>query len=128
MRERLSDARGLATRIVTGQASVTLLLAVIASVIGGAQAGWSAALGGGIGTSATLYMATRALGRDESDGPAMLRRFLRAEVLKIGLTVALFILAFRFVPVAPLWMLGAYAATYAAYAAALFGDASGPPA
>ena len=51
----------------------------------------------------------------------MLRRFFRAEVLKIGLTVFLFVVAFKFLPIAPLWMLGAYAATYAAYWSAMIG-------
>lgn len=113
----------MVTRILLGQALITLLIAVVALLADGSQAGWSAALGGGIGTSATFFMALRAMvGSAEDDGPALLRRFYRAEVLKIGLTVLLFVVAFKYLPIAPLWMLGAYAATYAAYWSAMIGD------
>ena len=116
----------MVTRILLGQALITLLIAVVAYFADGVQAGWSAALGGGIGTGATFFMALRAgIGSAEDDGPAMLRRFYRAEMLKIGLTVFMFVVAFRFLPIAPLWMLGAYAATYAAYWSAMIGDKTG---
>lgn len=126
LNERLNGARHLATRIVVGQALVTALAALIALLVSGAQAGWSAGLGGGIGTAATLYMAMRALGgTGDEDGRGMLGRFFRAEFLKIGLTVFLFVLAFKFLPVAPAWLLGAYAATFAAYWFAMIGDTTG---
>ena len=48
-------------------------------------------------------------------------------VLKVGLTVFMFVVAFRFLPIAPLWMLGAYAATYAAYWLAMIGEDTGSP-
>ena len=129
MSDPLSGARRFASRIVAAQALVTVLLVLVALVAAGAKAGWSAGLGGGIGTGATLYMAVRAFdGTAGADGREMLRRFFRAELLKVGLTICLFVLVFRFVPVLPLWLLGAYAATYAAYGAALIGDASGPTA
>ena len=116
----------MVTRILWGQTLISLLIASVALVASGAQAAGSAALGGGIGTVATLYMASRALGGSaDDDGRTMLRRFLRAEMLKIGLTVFLFVVAFRFLPIAPLWMLGAYAATYAAYGSAMIGDRTG---
>ncbi len=112
----------MVTRILLGQASISLLIALVALLLDGAQAGWSAALGGGIGAGATFFMALRALiGSAEDDGPAMLKRFYRAKILKIGLTVFMFVVAFRFLPIAPLWMLGAYAATYAAYWSAMIG-------
>ena len=117
----------MVTRILLGQALISLLIAAVALALDGAQAGGSAALGGGIGTGATFFMALRTLvGNAEDDGPALLRRFYRAEVLKIGLTVFMFVVAFRFLPIAPLWMLGAYAATYAAYWLVLLGDTSEP--
>lgn len=113
----------MVTRILLGQALISVLVALAALVVGGVQAGGSAALGGGIGTGATFYMASRAFaGSADDDGQTMLRRFYRAEVLKIGLTVFMFVVAFRFLPIAPLWMLGAYAATYAAYWTAMIGD------
>lgn len=116
----------MVTRILLGQALISLLIAVVASLVDGLQAGGSAALGGGIGTGATFYMASRALaGSADDDGQAMLRRFYRAEVLKIGLTVFMFVVAFKYLPIAPLWMLGAYAATYAAYWSVMIGDKSG---
>ena len=109
-----------------GQALISLLIAVVASLVDGLQAGGSAALGGGIGTGATYYMASRAFaGSADDDGRTMLRRFFRAEVLKIGLTVFLFVVAFKFLPIAPLWMLGAYAATYAAYWFVIVGEDTG---
>lgn len=116
----------MVTRILLGQALITLLIALVALFVSGVQAGWSAALGGGIGTGATLFMASRALtGSADDDGRTMLRRFYRAEVLKIGLTVFMFVVAFRSLPLAPVWMLGAYAATYAAYWTAMIGDKTG---
>ena len=116
----------MVTRILWGQALITLLLALVALLVSGVQAGWSAALGGGIGTGATFYMASRALaGSADDDGRTMLRRFFRAEMLKIGLTVFMFVVAFRFLPIAPLWMLGAYAATYAAYWFVMIGADTG---
>jgi len=117
----------MVTRILLGQALISLLIALVALLADGAQAGWSAALGGGIGTVATCAMALRALaGSADDDGRMMLRRFYRAEMLKIGLTVFMFVVAFRFLPIAPLWMLGAYAATYAAYWSAMIGDRTEP--
>jgi ATP synthase protein I len=116
----------MVTRILWGQALITLLLALVALVVSGVQAAGSAVLGGAIGTGATFYMASRALtGSADDDGQAMLRRFYRAEVLKIGLTVFMFVVAFRFLPIAPLWMLGAYAATYAAYWLVMIGEDTG---
>ena len=109
-----ANARSLVTRVVVGQASVTLLLALVAVLFDGVRAGGSAALGGGIGAATTLYMASRALDGDADDAQVMLRRFVRAEVLKVGLTVFLFVVAFKFLPVSPPWLLGGYAATYAA--------------
>ena len=116
----------MVTRILLGQALISLLIALIALFASGAQAAGSAVLGGGIGTGATFYMASRALGGSaDDDGRTMLRRFYRAEMLKIGLTVFMFVVAFRFLPIAPSWMLGAYAATYAAYWSAMIGDTTG---
>jgi ATP synthase protein I len=117
----------MVTRILWGQALISLLIALVALLVSGVQAAGSAALGGGIGTVATVYMASRALtGSADDDGLTMLRRFYRAEVLKIGLTVFMFVVAFRFLPIAPVWMLGAYAATYAAYWLVMIGDTSEP--
>ena len=113
----------MVTRILLGQALISVLIALVALLASGVQAGGSAVLGGGIGTGATFYMASRAFaGTADDDGRAMLRRFYRAELLKIGLTVFLFVVAFRFLPIAPVWMLGAYAATYAAYWTVMIGD------
>ena len=113
----------MVTRILWGQALITSLIALVALFVSGVQAAGSAALGGAIGTGATFYMASRALaGSADDDGRTMLRRFYRAEMLKIGLTVFLFVVAFRFLPIAPVWMLGAYAATYAAYWTVMIGD------
>ena len=71
-------------------------------------------------------MASRALDGDADDAQVMLRRFVRAEVLKVGLTVFLFVVAFKFLPVSPPWLLGGYAATYAAYWFAMIGERTGP--
>lgn len=98
------------------QVLLTLGVAAPALALGGARAAASALWGGAIGVAATSLMALAIFRPVEGSSPGrVLWSMLLGQVLKIGLTVALLIVAFRSPRVEPLSLLVAYMATFAAY-------------
>lgn len=98
------------------QVLLTLCVAAPALALGGARAAASALWGGAIGVAATSLMALAIFRPVEGSSPGrMLWSMLLGQLLKIGLTVALLIVAFRSPRVEPLSLLVAYMATFAAY-------------
>ena len=86
----------------------------------GAQAGLAAAIGGAIGTVASLVQVLSGFRRSAAhDARAIARGFYRGEALKIAVTVVLFVLVLRGwrLPAGPL--LAGYVATFVAYWVAL---------
>lgn len=102
--------------IIGLQLAVTVLAALVATLAGGPHAGYSALLGGLINVVASFYMAKRIFAGGLAAGPrAWLGRLWLAEIVKFGLTVALFALAIGVLKAAFLPLILAYIATYAAY-------------
>jgi ATP synthase protein I len=108
--------RRAAMHVVKLQGLIALALAGIIALCWGASAGRSALLGGGVGVAATLFFVI-ALFRN-AQGAATGRvvwGFFLGQGLKVALTVALLIVAFRSQGVVPLALLAGYMATYAGY-------------
>ena len=109
-------ARRLAYTVVLGQAAVTGLAALAGWAIGGAHAGFSAALGGAIGTFASLGMALLAFGRRSAASAArILAAFYAGELVKVALAIVAFILVLKLAGASPAPMFAAYMATFVVY-------------
>ena len=108
--------RRMALAVVRGQVVVGTLIAVVCYAIAGARAGASALLGTGIGVAATSLMALAMLrhGGGVSAAQAAIG-FVTGWLVKVGLTVALLVTAFRSTTVDAVPLLVAYAATYVGY-------------
>ena len=108
--------RRMALAVVRGQVVVGTLIAVVCYAIAGARAGASALLGTGIGVAATSLMALAMLrhGGGVSAAQAAIG-FVTGWLVKVGLTVALLVTAFRSPAVDAVPLIVAYAATYVGY-------------
>jgi ATP synthase protein I len=116
----LPRARRLAFRVVLGQATVTVIAALIASALGGERAGLSALAGGGIATLGSLVMAALVMGGTlAGNAQRALSAFYVGEALKLVLVAALFVVVLKVMRVAPLAMFAAFAATFLVYWIAL---------
>jgi ATP synthase protein I len=113
-------ARRQALMLVAGQAAIAAAVAVVCAASIDLQAGFAAAIGGGIGTAASLVQVASGFRRSTAgDARAIARGFYRGEALKIAVTVMLFVLALRGRHFAPGPMLAGYVATFVAYWVAL---------
>jgi ATP synthase protein I len=118
----LPHARRLALRVVSGQAAVTVIVALLAWALAGRNAGVSGLLGGGIATVGSLAMVGVVFGGIASGGAVRaLGAFYTGEAVKLALVVALFVVVLKLVRVAPLAMFAGFAATYLVYWVALVG-------
>jgi ATP synthase protein I len=101
---------------VRGQAAVTVVAALLGFALGGFHVGLSAALGGAIGTVASLGMALVAFGGKAAASPArILGTFYVGEIVKVVLAIISFILVLKLTGAAPLPMFAAYIATFVVY-------------
>ena len=98
------------------QVLIGLAVAAIAATLAGAKAGAWALAGAGIGITATALMAVAMLrpGDGASAGRVAIG-FFTGWLVKVGLTVALLVAAFRTPGVEAVPLLAAYAATFAGY-------------
>lgn len=105
------------TFIIVGlQLAVTVLASLVAAMVAGRYAAWSALVGGLINVVASLYMALTLFAGRPGVGPQQwLARFLVGEVLKFVITVVLFVFAIVVLKAAFLPLILAYIATYVAY-------------
>jgi len=109
-------ARRLAFKVVLGQAAVTLVAALVGWTLGGSHAGISAALGGAIGTVASLGMALLVFARRSPASAArILGMFYAGELVKVALAIVSFVLVLKLASAAPGPMFGAYIATFVVY-------------
>lgn len=127
----LPSARRLAFMCVRAQLLVTVLAAAVSVVVAGPRAGWSALVGGGASTLASIAMALLAFGRwSRSSAEWMLLAFYVGEFAKIMVVIVVLVLALVFMKVNPVAMLAAYAATFLVYwvvlARALWSGRTGP--
>jgi ATP synthase protein I len=110
----LSQVRGVAYRVVRGQAVLTAVIALACWAWMGRNAGVSAAVGGAIGTAATLTLALIAFRDGDQDVHRLLRTFYLGEAAKVGVMVLLFVVALTTLKrvLVPAAMFGAYVATF----------------
>ncbi|MGB5063345.1 MAG: ATP synthase subunit I [Candidatus Competibacter sp.] len=113
-------AKQVTRKIITIQLLVTLLAAAASFAFNSLQAAYSALVGGGISTVATLYFASTVLSiRIGSPAAKIARAFYMGEVVKMLLTVILLSVALLWFDVSPLPLLLAYMAALMAYWLAL---------
>ncbi len=113
-------AKQVTRKIITIQLLVTLLAAAASFAFNSLQAAYSALVGGGISTVATLYFASTVFSiRIGSPAAKIARAFYMGEVVKMLLTVILLSVALLWFDVSPLPLLLAYMAALMAYWLAL---------
>ena len=112
----LPNPRRLALSVVLGQATVTLLCALVSWAIADSRAAVSALLGGGISSVASLVMALVAFHKEASMSPQRaLSAFFTGEAAKVAVVIVLFVVVLKTLKVVPLAMLGSYIATFAVF-------------
>jgi F0F1-type ATP synthase assembly protein I len=103
-------------RIVVAQIVVSAAIAAGSLVLAGTESGRSALYGGGIGVVTTAYMAFAVLRyRAGTDAARIALGFMVGWVIKVLMTIALLVIAFRSRAVAPVPLLVAYVATLATF-------------
>ncbi|HET7202326.1 MAG TPA: ATP synthase subunit I [Steroidobacteraceae bacterium] len=112
----VQSGRRQALAVVLSQVLVGALVAIVCYAIEGARAGASALLGTGIGVAATTLMALAMLrhGAGQSAAGAAIG-FFTGWLVKVGLTVALLVMAFRSSKIDAVPLLAAYGATFFGY-------------
>jgi F0F1-type ATP synthase assembly protein I len=116
----LPHARRLAFGVVRAQAAVTVTAALWAWGLVDRGAALSALLGGGIATFGSLVMAALVFGGGTAvNAQRVLGMFYVGEAVKVALVIVLFVMALKWVNVAPLAMFLAFAATFLVYWIAL---------
>ena len=117
---RAMGAKQVTRTILLIQLLVTLSGAVVSLAFSGAQAAYSALIGGGVSTLVTLYFASQVFSvRVGSPAAKIARAFYLGEVVKLLLTVVLLSIALLWLDVSPLPLLLAYMAALMAYWLAL---------
>jgi ATP synthase protein I len=105
---------------VLAQAAVTVTAALCALGLADRLAALSALLGGGIATLGSLVMAGLVFGGGKAlDAQRVLGTFYLGEAVKVAVVIVLFVLTLKWVNVAPLAMMLAFAATFLVYWIAL---------
>lgn len=116
----LRPVRRLALRVVLGQLAVTLFVALVSLWLGGARAGVSALMGGGISAAASGVMALVAFGAHAQGSVyRVMGAFLLGEVAKLVVIITLFVVVLRSMTVSPGAWFAAYLATFVVYWIAL---------
>ena len=128
----LPQARRLAFMCVRAQLVVTALVAAVSLAVAGPHAAWSAVIGGGASTLASVAMALLAFGRWARAGAErMLLAFYLGEFAKITVVIVVLVAALVFMKVNPAAMISAYVATFWVYwvvlARALWSGRTAPP-
>jgi ATP synthase protein I len=112
----LPHARRLAFICVRAQLLVTVAVAVVSWVLAGPRGAWSAVVGGGASTLASVAMALLAFGRLAGAGAErMLLAFFLGEIAKITVVIVVLVVALVFLKVNPAAMISAYVATFLVY-------------
>jgi ATP synthase protein I len=108
--------RRQALAVVLNQVLLGALVAIVCYAIEGVRAGASALLGAAIGVAATTLMAVAMLRRGEGQSAAgAVIGFFTGWLVKVALTVALLVMAFRSPRVDAVPLLAAYLATFLGY-------------
>jgi F0F1-type ATP synthase assembly protein I len=114
----LADAARRSFRVLLRQVACVAGLAAIIAICWGLRAGGSVLAGGGIGLIWTVYMTLTLFRHSLNHGMRMsAATFLTGWLIKLVLTVALLIVAFRSDAIAPLALLAGLAGALVAYGA-----------
>jgi F0F1-type ATP synthase assembly protein I len=112
----LPHARRLAFICARAQLLVTVAVAVVSWLLAGPRGAWSAIVGGGASTLASIAMALLAFGRLAGTGAErMLLAFYLGEIAKITVVIVVLVVALVFLKVNPAAMISAYVATFLVY-------------
>ena len=104
-------AKRVTRTVLLIQLLVTLLSAAVSLVLGSAHAAYSALVGGGVSTLATLYFASQVFSVPIGSPAAKIARaFYWGELVKLLLTIILLSIALLWLDVSPLPLLLAYMA------------------
>jgi ATP synthase protein I len=115
-----AQARRVAFTVVLWQGAVTVVVALVSYVIAGRLAAFSALIGGGISTLASLVMVALSFRTSSlANAHNALRGLLVGEAAKVATVIVLFILVLRTLKVSPLAMFVAFMATFIVYWVAL---------
>lgn len=105
----MSSARFKAYRLVAIPVAAAVVFSLFLLLLKGLNASYSALLGVGIWALPNLYFAQKVLtDRIEQSAKCLTRIFYRAEVTKLLLSAALFIVTIKFLPVTAIAVLCAY--------------------
>jgi ATP synthase protein I len=108
--------RRAALRVLVAQVAITVAVAALAAVGWGAAAARSALWGGGIGVAGAALMVLALFRHTEGAGATRIALgFYLGQLLKVALSVALLLLAFRQPGVVPLALLAGFVASFAGY-------------
>lgn len=118
------NGKSTAYKIVLAQFGAALILAAAVGSAWGAHAAHSALAGGLIATVSSLFFALYVFGVRATAARVVVRRFYRAEVVKMIVTALLFLAAVSWLKVDFLPLIGAYALMLLVYWFALL---SAPP-
>ena len=118
-----SSYQSTAYLIVAAQIVVTLLVAAVALLIAGSEAGYSSLVGGLTGFLPGYYLAGRVFRSRSQDPARIVRNLYTGEAVKLVMTAALFVVALLLLEVVPLYLFLAYLATSAVYWFALIASA-----
>jgi F0F1-type ATP synthase assembly protein I len=112
----VTKARRQALVIVSSQVFATVLIALMCGFAVGISQALSVAVGGGVGVLATAYMAFSVLrhGLGTSMGRVMWG-FVMGWAIKVLLTLALLVIAFRSPALKPAYVLAAYVVSFIVY-------------
>lgn len=103
-------------RVVFVQAAITAVVGAICAVGWGQEAAVSALGGGGIGMAATALMAVAVFRYPEGAAATRIAwGFYLGQFLKVALSIALLVVAFRASRAVPAAVLAGYVATFAGY-------------
>lgn len=113
-------AKQVTQKIIAIQLLLTLLIAAAFFFFGSLRMGYSALIGGGVSTLATLYFASKVFSaRVGAPAATVLRAFCLGMAIKLFLTIVLLGSALLWLDVSPLPLLLAYGAALMAYWLAL---------
>jgi ATP synthase protein I len=110
----LPGLRRVAYSVVLAQAVLAALLAVLGYFVWGPRVAMSAAVGGGIGTLASLTLALIVFRKGARELATLIRAFYVGEAAKIGVTIVLFVVVLATMKrmLVPGALFGAFVATF----------------
>jgi ATP synthase protein I len=115
-----AQARRVGYTVVFWQGAVTVVVALVSYAVAGRLAAFSALIGGGISTLASLVMAVLSFRPSTlANAHSAVRGFYVGEAAKVATVIVLFVLVLRTLKVSPLAMFVAFMATFFVYWVAL---------